>query len=72
MRAQGLQLHSATQSIGARNATASEARQLDEPNAASVLTMQRISYDDHGEIVEFATHLYAASRYSFEINLFIP
>jgi DNA-binding GntR family transcriptional regulator len=72
MRARGLQLHSATQSIGARNATASEARQLDEPNAASVLTMQRISYDDHGEIVEFATHLYAASRYSFEINLFIP
>ena len=28
--------------------------------------------DDHGTVVEFASHLYAASRYSFEINLVKP
>ena len=26
----------------------------------------------HGTVVEFASHLYAASRYSFEINLVRP
>ncbi len=31
--------------------------------------MERETLDDHGTVVEFASHLYAASRYSFEINL---
>jgi GntR family transcriptional regulator len=31
--------------------------------------MQRQTFDDHGSVVEFGTHLYAASRYSFEISL---
>jgi len=69
MRARGIQLHSATQTVGARNATAAEARELGEPRNAALLTMQRITYDDHGQVVEYGTHLYAASRYSFEINL---
>jgi len=72
MRARGIQLHSATQSVGARNATAAEARLLGEPRNAAVLTMQRISYDDHGIAVEYGNHIYAASRYSFEINLLTP
>jgi DNA-binding GntR family transcriptional regulator len=49
-----------------------EARLLGEPRNAAVLTMQRVSYDDHGRTVEYGTHLYAASRYSFEINLLTP
>jgi GntR family transcriptional regulator len=72
MRSRGVQLHSATQTVGARNATAPEARLLGEPRNAALLTMQRTSYDDHGTAVEYGNHLYAASRYSFEINLLTP
>ena len=43
--------------------------QLGEPRGSALLTMERETLDDHGTAVEFASHLYAASRYSFEINL---
>lgn len=72
LRERGIQLHSATQTIGARNATAAEARLLAEPRNVSLLTMERITYDDLGAPVEYGTHLYAASRYSFEIDLLKP
>jgi len=69
LRGSGIVLHSAAQVVGARTATAAEARLLGEPRGAALLTMQRQTFDDHGAVVEFGTHLYAASRYSFEINL---
>lgn len=72
MRARGIQLHSATQVVGARTATAAEARLLDESRGAALLTMQRTTYDDHGAVVEYGTHVYAASRYSFETHLLTP
>jgi GntR family transcriptional regulator len=65
----GVHLHSATQTVGARTATAAEARQLGEARGAALLTMERETLDEHGTTVEYASHLYAASRYSFEINL---
>ena len=40
VRARGVRLHSATQVVGARNATAPEARLLSEPSRAAVLTIQ--------------------------------
>ncbi len=69
LRSNGVHLHSAVQTVGARSALAAEARLLGEPRGAAVLTMQRLSFDDHGDVVEWGDHLYAASRYSFEINL---
>jgi DNA-binding GntR family transcriptional regulator len=69
LRRSGVHLHSATQTIGARTATAAQARELGESRGAALLTMERETFDDHGRVVEFASHLYAASRYSFEINL---
>jgi GntR family transcriptional regulator len=69
LRRTGVHLHSATQTVGARSATAAEARELGERRGAALLTMERETLDDHGTVVEFASHLYAASRYSFEINL---
>jgi len=69
LRRSGVNLHSATQTVGARTATAAEARELGEPRGAALLTMERETLDDHGTTVEYAAHLYAASRYSFEINL---
>lgn len=72
LRSNGVRLHSAIQTVGARKATAPEARLLDEPRGAALLTMQRLSFDDHGQTVEWGDHLYAASRYAFEINLLTP
>ncbi len=69
LRSAGVHLHAANQTIGARSATAEEARLLGESRGAALLTMQRLTYDDHGTAVEFGTHIYAASRYSFELSL---
>lgn len=69
IRAQGITLHSAVQTIGARIATPADARLMAEPRGAALLTMERVTYDDHGRVVEYGTHLYAATRYSFEVNL---
>jgi DNA-binding GntR family transcriptional regulator len=59
----------ATQVIGARSATATEARTLHEKRGASLLTMTRTAWDAGGRILEYGSHLYRASRYSFELNL---
>jgi GntR family transcriptional regulator len=72
LRSAGVMLHSATQTIGARKATAEEARLLNEPRGAALLTMQRNTYDDHARPVEHGTHVYAASRYSFQTELLSP
>src|SRR6516164_9120126 len=65
LRASGVGLYSATQRMGAKNASASEARALDETRGTALLTMERIAYDQAGRPVEFARHLYRASRYAF-------
>jgi DNA-binding GntR family transcriptional regulator len=59
----------ATQVIGARSATATEARVLQEKRGASLLTMTRTAWDAGGRALEYGSHLYRASRYSFELNL---
>lgn len=69
IRANGVTLHSAVQTIGARTATAADARLLQEPRGAALITMERVTYDDRAEVVEYGSHQYAASRYSAEINL---
>ncbi|MFD5321210.1 GntR family transcriptional regulator [Streptomyces sp. NPDC127098] len=71
MRAAGTALHSARQSIGARAATAEEAGLLGESAGAPLLSMRRTAFDDTGRAVEYGTHLYRASRYTFELQLLI-
>ncbi|MER6625347.1 GntR family transcriptional regulator [Streptomyces sp. NPDC000931] len=71
MRAAGITLHSARQTIGARAATADEAERLGERTGAPLLTMQRVTFDDTGRAVEFGTHTYRPSRYSFEFQLLV-
>ncbi|MFF7448808.1 MULTISPECIES: UTRA domain-containing protein [unclassified Streptomyces] len=71
MRSAGITLHSARQTIGARCATTEEARRLDEPPGAALLTMQRTAYDDTGRPVEYGTHIYRASRYAFDFQLLV-
>ncbi|GAA4317602.1 GntR family transcriptional regulator [Streptomyces venetus] len=71
MRAAGITLHSARQTVGARAATAGEAARLDEQEGAALLTMQRTAYDDTGRPVEYGTHIYRASRYTFDFQLLV-
>jgi DNA-binding GntR family transcriptional regulator len=59
----------ATQVIGARSAGAAEARILAEKRGASLLTMSRTAWDAGGRALEYGSHVYRASRYSFELNL---
>ncbi|GGW56363.1 GntR family transcriptional regulator [Streptomyces griseoloalbus] len=71
MRSAGITLHSARQTVGARSATAQEGTRLDEKEGAALLTMQRTAYDDTGRPVEYGTHIYRASRYSFDFQLLV-
>lgn len=69
LRRAGISLRTARQNIGARKATAAEARLLDEGRNATLLTMERTVQGDSGRPVEFGSHLYRASLYSFEMTL---
>jgi DNA-binding GntR family transcriptional regulator len=71
MRAAGITLHSARQSVGARAATELEAELLTEATGAPLLTMERTTFDDTGRAVEFGAHIYRASRYAFEFQLLV-
>src|SRR5918999_1036287 len=66
MRAAGIGLHLASQTSGA---SAAEARLLQAARGEPLLTMQRTTYNENGQPVELADHLYRASLYSFEIVL---
>ncbi|MFF8841571.1 GntR family transcriptional regulator [Streptomyces sp. NPDC015127] len=71
MRAAGITLHSARQSVGARAAAEGEAELLGEEAGAPLLTMERTTFDDTGRAVEFGSHIYRASRYAFEFQLLV-
>ncbi|HEV2427240.1 MAG TPA: GntR family transcriptional regulator [Acidimicrobiales bacterium] len=64
LRASGVFPARATQRISAKNASAGEARLLEEPRGTALVTMERTTYDDRGRAIEFAHHVYRASRYS--------
>lgn len=71
MRAGGITLHSARQTVGACAADDRQARALSEPVGAPLLTMERTTYDDTGRVVEFGSHVYRAQRYAFEFQLLV-
>jgi GntR family transcriptional regulator len=69
IRAGGISLHHASQTIGARAATTAEARLLHGSKGEPLLTMRRTTYSETGQPVELGDHIYRASLYSFEIVL---
>jgi DNA-binding GntR family transcriptional regulator len=69
LRAAGHIPRMANQVVGARAATAAEARLLGDARGAPLLTMTRTAWDASGRAVEYGSHIYRASRYSFEISL---
>nr|WP_329139036.1 GntR family transcriptional regulator [Streptomyces sp. NBC_01476] len=69
LRRSGIALSTAEQTIGARRATAAEAKLLNEARGATLLTMVRTAHDESGRPVEYGSHVYRASRYSFEMTV---
>ncbi|GGU80425.1 GntR family transcriptional regulator [Streptomyces litmocidini] len=69
LRQTGIDMSTAEQTIGARRATSAEATLLEEPRGATLLTMTRVAYDESGTPIEYGTHVYRASRYSFEMTI---
>jgi DNA-binding GntR family transcriptional regulator len=69
LRAAGREPRNAIQIIGARAATAGDARVLDERRGAALLTMSRTAFDVNGRVVDYGTHVYRAGRYAFELSL---
>ncbi len=69
LRNKGVRLHAAHQSIGARVADAEDAELLEEHKGAALLTMERTTYDQEGRVIEYGSHVYRASRYSFDLSL---
>lgn len=66
LRERGIRVSIGVQQIGARLATQDEARLLNEPAGAALLTMQRTAYDESHKPVEFGRHVYRASMYSYD------
>jgi DNA-binding GntR family transcriptional regulator len=69
LRAAGCEPRMATEQIGARAATPTEARTLREKRGAPLLTMSRTAWDAAGRVVEHGDHVYRAGHYTFEISL---
>ena len=69
LRQQGVQIHSAEDVIGARKATAAEARLLQVPRNSTVLTLSRIATEPAGRVIEYGIHAYLAERYAFRVSL---
>lgn len=69
LRRKGIHIRVAHQRIGARAATAREARLLKERAGSPLLTMHRTAYDDTGRAVEFGSHVYRPELYSFDVTL---
>lgn len=69
LRAAGRTPRMANQLVGARAATAAEARLLGDATGSPVLTMVRTAWDAGGVAVEYGSHLYRASHYTFELTL---
>lgn len=69
LRGQGISLRVAKQRIGARNGTDEECRLLNEPPDSPLLTMDRVTHDSVGRVVEVGTHLYRAGLHEYTMTL---
>src|SRR5699024_2785472 len=70
LREHHIEIATASQEIGAREASKAEAEILGEDAGAPLLTMRRIARTEEGRVVEVGDHLYLPSLYSFRFSLF--
>jgi GntR family transcriptional regulator len=69
LRALGVNLKIAHQRISARLMTEEEAELLDEETPAACLAVDRLAYDDVGQLVEFGRHMYHPAHYSIQSSV---
>lgn len=69
LRARGVSIRIAKQTIGARRAIDDESALLDIEDGGPVLTMERIAFDQSGRAFEYGYHCYRPDRYTFETTL---
>lgn len=69
LRSRGTSLKIANQTIGARRAHGDEGDLLDVPKGSPLLTMDRIAFDQSGNVIEVGHHCYRPDLYSFETTL---
>lgn len=69
LRARGVTLKIANQTIGARRTQGDEHELLDLPKGSPLLTMDRVAFDQGGKLVEAGHHCYRPDLYSFETTL---
>jgi len=69
LRGAGIHMRIAHQRIGAKAASAHEARHLHVRKGSPLLTMERTAFDDGGRPVEYGMHAYRADSYTFETTL---
>lgn len=71
LRGIGVNLKIAHQRISARLMTEDEAGLFDVAVPAACLTVDRLAYDDVGQLVEFGRHIYQAEHYSIQSSLVV-
>jgi DNA-binding GntR family transcriptional regulator len=69
MRDAGVRMCVAKQRIGAREGTREGCELLEVPTGSPVLTMDRVTHDDSGRVVEWARRAYRPDRYAFTVTL---
>ena len=69
LRSRGVTIKIANQTIGARRAQGDEDALLEIPKGSPLLTMDRITLDQSGNVIEVGTHCYRPDLYSFETTL---
>jgi DNA-binding GntR family transcriptional regulator len=69
MRRAGAHMHVAKQGIGAKAASAAEAKILGVKTNAPLLTMRRTTFDSTGRTIEYASAMYRADLFSYETTL---
>lgn len=69
LRARGVTIKIANQSIGARRTHGDEHELLGIPKGSPVLTMDRVAFDHGGRAIETGHHCYRPDLYSFETTL---
>lgn len=69
LRARGVTIKIANQTIGARRTQGDEHELLDIPKGGPLLTMDRVAFDQGGRVIEAGHHCYRPDLYSFSTTL---
>ncbi|MBP1326507.1 GntR family transcriptional regulator [Leucobacter exalbidus] len=69
LRARGITIKIANQTIGARRTHGDEHELLDLPKGSPLLTMERVAFDQGGRVIEAGQHCYRPDLYSFSTTL---